>query len=689
MPGQLPRTTPTAAATDTTRAEREGAAAAEKRNRVDIDHLVRKWAQERTAANNTMKLATALLLTKLVGNESKTSSKLRYSEDSVDGEHEPSPLSSSTPEAQLPSKNLKRSRLLRNHEGGSLDEGILGSGAPRNLQAVCEPGFINCVNGYVEGSKPPVSCKDECQSTGTPLCCIGGNGEPPYDNSYYYACTGFTGMICPDGSCNGTSACAYSTIPEVVDSCVGYDSCYVAGYAKEGAATSVGSMNGSCKGRRSCAGLAYATNATSNTIGNITNSCLGEFSCIDIAYANVTAHPGLAGSESSVESILDSCQGVGSCAFMAGGGRVGDVASSCNGVDACFDAGGIYGGMGSISSSCNAVDACESAGYGMDNEIETSLINCCNIESECFGINSTTVPASCSTLSPTSSPSASPSGAPTSSPTSEPTGSPSEFNDRAHIDVLVPGTLAISDNTPETKGLEARQAQAGSADSVDDVFITTISDIVTGELDPNTQRLADVIITSRNQTTVECDLLLSEACSSTCAEQAAISTMAATVTMEIEDSIADGSFTTNLQTNAEECAAEACRSLESTSVDGGAFEEPIVTFETTAPTLSPSSFLPPPTSDTGTSAPTYAKSGKTKKKGKDAKSAKSESSESAKSTKSAKLLKLETKDEVMRGSEALGAVRPAVSSQLRGGESAEDVYLLRSRRHSNEFEDEE
>ena len=84
-----------------------------------------------------------------VGNESKTSNKLRTSKDSVGGElHEPSSLSSSTPEAQFPpSKNLKGGGLLSNQEGDSLDEGVLGSGAPRNLLAVCAPGFIDCENG--------------------------------------------------------------------------------------------------------------------------------------------------------------------------------------------------------------------------------------------------------------------------------------------------------------------------------------------------------------------------------------------------------------------------------------------------------------------------------------------------------------------------------------------------------------
>ena len=32
-------------------------------------------------------------------------------------------------------------------------------------------------------------------------------------------------------------------------------SCFVVGYAKEGAVSSVGSMDGSCKGKRSCAGI--------------------------------------------------------------------------------------------------------------------------------------------------------------------------------------------------------------------------------------------------------------------------------------------------------------------------------------------------------------------------------------------------------------------------------------------------
>ena len=79
----------------------------------------------------------------------------------------------------------------------------------------------------------------------------------------------------------------------------------------------------------------------------------------------------------------------------------------------CLLAGGVYGGMESISSSCNAHNACKSAGYGEDNEVQTSLFDCCNTESECLEIDSATVPASCSTASPTSSPSSSPSQTPT------------------------------------------------------------------------------------------------------------------------------------------------------------------------------------------------------------------------------------------------------------------------------------
>ena len=68
---------------------------------------------------------------------------------------------------------------------------------------------------------------------------------------------------------------------------------------------------------------------------------------------------------------------------------------------------GYDGGMESIISSCNAVTACENAGSGMGNEIQTSLFNCCNAESECLNITAVDVPDSCSTSSPTSSPSAS------------------------------------------------------------------------------------------------------------------------------------------------------------------------------------------------------------------------------------------------------------------------------------------
>ena len=93
---------------------------------------------------------THILFHLQVRNESKPNNKLRASEGSVDGEHQPSSLSSSIPEARVTSTpNLKGSRLLWNQEGGrgTLDKGILGSDEPRDLQAVCAPGFIDCVNG--------------------------------------------------------------------------------------------------------------------------------------------------------------------------------------------------------------------------------------------------------------------------------------------------------------------------------------------------------------------------------------------------------------------------------------------------------------------------------------------------------------------------------------------------------------
>ena len=72
-----------------------------------------------------------------------------------------------------------------------------------------------------------------------------------------------------------------------------------------------------------------------------------------------------------------------------------------------------------------------------------------------------------------------------------------------------------------------------------------------------------------------------------------------------------------------------------------------------------------------------------------------------KTSKSAKIAKLETKEDVMNIGEGVGGpfsewdelivyeTDTDVSSQMRGEDSTADVYLMRSRHHSNEFEDEE
>ncbi len=160
------------------------------------------------------------------------------------------------------------------------------------------------------------SCQTECNGK----CCSGTD-----------ACTGFTGKICKDGSCNLDKACYFASIPLVVNSCKGEYSCYYA-----------------------------------DRVGNIVNSCNGNSSCYHFGWyspGNETRH------------IRDSCNGFEACDSVAYYGSIGNITSSCNATHACRYAGSpLPPGTGLISS---------------------ILKSCCNGVSECEFTNEDTIPAQC------------------------------------------------------------------------------------------------------------------------------------------------------------------------------------------------------------------------------------------------------------------------------------------------------
>ena len=179
----------------------------------------------------------------------------------------------------------------------------------------CPAGYVDCVNGNLKTNNS-TSCKTECQGK----CC----SDPG-------ACTGFTGKICRDGSCNTTGSCYYAAIPLVVNS---------------------------CKGVRACL---YA-----ERVGSIVNSCNGNSSCI---------YFGLYSPGNETRHIRDSCNGFEACDSVAYNGSIGNITSSCNAKYACFLAGSpLPNGTGQISS---------------------ILKSCCNGESECEYTNEDTIPAQC------------------------------------------------------------------------------------------------------------------------------------------------------------------------------------------------------------------------------------------------------------------------------------------------------
>lgn len=199
--------------------------------------------------------------------------------------------------------------------------GISGSSSSRVLQTqVCTQGFVDCVNGFVNGS-PSTRCEIACGGN----CC-----KAP--SIYSLACWHFTGKICKDGSCYGFASCYRATIPLVVNSCKGSQkSCYRA---------NIPSVVNSCNG--GAAECYRAGQAPSLGVGNMINSCHGDQACEDIAREG-----------GSIGSLTNSCKASQACR-RAGKTAVGAITSNLN--DCCNTPSGCLNAMqSSIPGICSAV----------------------------------------------------------------------------------------------------------------------------------------------------------------------------------------------------------------------------------------------------------------------------------------------------------------------------------------------
>lgn len=221
---------------------------------------------------------------------------------------------------------LRTKEVVAEHD--KADAGILsshGRDADRMLAAPQQcglNGYVDCDNGFVKG-QIGVSCHDACQGT----CCTSS-----------YGCHNFTGKVCRDGSCDGTEACKFATIPLVANSCKGDYACYHV--AKDGG--KIGDMENSCIGYHACFRAAY-----NGTIGRVVNSCLGVNACEAAAQY-----------QGYIGGIEGSCNGDISCSFAAHSGTIGGMVDSCLGRNACQRAAKYHGSIGKIDNSCQGLAAC-------------------------------------------------------------------------------------------------------------------------------------------------------------------------------------------------------------------------------------------------------------------------------------------------------------------------------------------
>ena len=191
------------------------------------------------------------------------------------------------------------------------------SGTPSTC---AEADFVNCINGYVDGITNGPTCEDACIADGVAMCCVGT-----------FACLGFTGKVCKDGSCSGSFACYYAYVTEVINSCKPWDGNEDGGSSCYNLNTGISrpptvAVVDSCWGNGACSFAGYL-----GTIGNIENSCHG------------TAPP-------TTTSLV--CRGMGQQ------GVVGDVINSCYGKGSCYDVGSqtTEPGITTIKDCCDGKD---------------------------------------------------------------------------------------------------------------------------------------------------------------------------------------------------------------------------------------------------------------------------------------------------------------------------------------------
>lgn len=215
------------------------------------------------------------------------------------------------------------------------------SGTPAALASVsgsttstCTAGYIDCVNGFVKGSKGKISCETACAGK----CCVGNS-----------ACNLFTGKVCKDGSCSGFwSACAYATIPKVVNSCHG----------------------------RTWSCLNAGNKGNNGKVGSIINSCNDEYACNMLNSESDDV--------SAVGHIIDSCNGFSACRHA---GTAMNIKSSCNDGFACYEL-GRSGAIGDVLNSCNGDKACMNVVVEVGSSVKPPLVNnCCNGDQACFVSN--------------------------------------------------------------------------------------------------------------------------------------------------------------------------------------------------------------------------------------------------------------------------------------------------------------
>ena len=176
-------------------------------------------------------------------------------------------------------------------------------------------GSVDCDKGFVLGD-PTTSCETACAGA----CCVGTD-----------ACTGFTGKVCKDGSCDGIKACQDSTIPWVVNSCKGSRyACFLLG--------NVGNIVNSCQGTYACNAMGRDQNSIycpfgPGTVGEIRDSCIGNHACSWMSYNGGT-----------VGHVINSCRAKKACQYVANKGFYphlsdqGDIVNLCNGYKCCFNA---------------------------------------------------------------------------------------------------------------------------------------------------------------------------------------------------------------------------------------------------------------------------------------------------------------------------------------------------------------